>query len=276
MWLLVLVDLGVEKQAFSKNIWYILTLRVVYSSFCAPELLENLMFSRINAEINSVFKRDPAAKSRLEVILCYPGFHAMIIYRFSNWLWKNNIKLLARWFSNLGRWLTGIEIHPGATIGKNFFIDHGMGVVIGETATIGDDVTMYHGVTLGGVSPQDSAKGSLRHPQVGNNVIIGSGAQLLGSIAVADGARIGSNAVVVKDVPENAIMVGVPARNVSKQAGDRDEKFTAYAVDAAHLPDVVMKNFDEMDKIIRDLTARIAELEAESKGIEDTAKKWIG
>ncbi len=234
------------------------------------------MFSRINAEINSVFKRDPAAKSRLEVILCYPGFHALLIYRLSNWLWKKEVRLLARWISALGRWFTGIEIHPGATIGKNFFIDHGMGVVIGETAKIGDDVTMYHGVTLGGVSPQNSEKGSCRHPQIGNNVIIGSGAQLLGAIIVADGARIGSNAVVVKDVSADAIMVGVPARNVSKSVGSSDEKFTAYGVDAAHLPDVVMKNFDEMDKIIRELTARIAELEAKDKGLEDTAQKWVG
>lgn len=234
------------------------------------------MFSTLNEEINSVFKRDPAAKSRLEVILCYPGFHALLIYRATNWLWRHDIKLVARWFSSIGRWLTGIEIHPGAKIGKNFFIDHGMGVVIGETASIGDNVTMYHGVTLGGVSPQDSAKGACRHPQIGNDVIIGSGAQLLGSIIVSDGARIGSNAVVVKDVPENAIMVGVPARNVSKAVAEAGAQFTAYGVDAAHLPDVVMKNFDEMEKVIRELTARIAELEAQNKGLEDTAKKWVG
>lgn len=233
------------------------------------------MFSRINAEINSVFKRDPAAKSRLEVILCYPGFHALLIYRLSNWLWRKEWKLLARWFSNLGRWLTGIEIHPGATIGKNFFIDHGMGVVIGETASIGDDVTIYHGVTLGGVSLVEGK----RHPQVGNNVIIGSGAQLLGPIIVGDNARIGSNAVVVKDVPEGATMVGVPARNVTKSIQTEvkgDATFAAYGVSSEQLPDVVMKNFEEMDRIIRELTVRIAELEAKDKGLEDTAKKWVG
>ena len=237
------------------------------------------MFSRINTEINSVFRRDPAAKSRLEVILCYPGFHALLIYRLSNWLWKKEVKLLARWISALGRWLTGIEIHPGATIGKNFFIDHGMGVVIGETAKIGDDVTMYHGVTLGGVSPQNSEKGSCRHPQIGNNVIIGSGAQLLGAITVADGARIGSNAVVVKDVPADAIMVGVPARNVAKAITTEvkgDATFTAYGISSEQLPDVVMKNFDEMDRVIRELTQRIAELEGQNKGLEDTAQKWVG
>jgi serine O-acetyltransferase len=231
------------------------------------------MFSTLNSEINSVFRRDPAAKSRLEVILCYPGFHALLIYRFSNWLWRKDVKLLARWISAIGRLFTGIEIHPGASIGKNFFIDHGMGVVIGETASIGDDVTMYHGVTLGGVAPQNNEKGALRHPQVGDNVIIGSGAQLLGSIKVGNGARIGSNAVVVKDVPEHAIMVGVPARNVSKAVATADDSFTAYGVDAAHLPDVVMKNFEEMEKVIRELTTRIAELES---GAEQTAKSWVG
>lgn len=234
------------------------------------------MFSTLNEEINSVFRRDPAAKTRLEVILCYPGFHALLFYRASHWLWKHEVKLLARWLSSMARWFTGIEIHPGATIGKNFFIDHGMGVVIGETASIGNNVTMYHGVTLGGVSPQDSAKGACRHPQIGDDVIMGSGAQLLGSIIVGNGARIGSNAVVVKDVPPAAIMVGVPARNVSKSVEEAGAQFTAYGVDAAHLPDVVMKNFDEMEKVIRDLTQRIAELEAQNKGLEDTAKKWVG
>jgi len=221
------------------------------------------MFKHINDEINSVFKRDPAAKSRLEVILCYPGFHAMLFYRLTNWLWRKNVRLLARWFSNLARWLTGIEIHPGATIGKHFFIDHGMGVVIGETAKIGDDVTIYHGVTLGGVS---LVKG-IRHPQVGNNVIIGSGAQLLGPIIVGDNARIGSNAVVVKDVPEAATMVGVPARNVTKSMKDAvagDITFTAYGIASEQLPDVVMKNFEEMEK-------RIADMERE---LLETAKRW--
>lgn len=230
------------------------------------------MFKHINEEINSVFKRDPAAKSRLEVILCYPGFHALLFYRSSNWLWRKNVRLLARWLSNLGRWLTGIEIHPAATIGKNFFIDHGMGVVVGETAKIGNDVTIYHGVTLGGVSLVEG----IRHPQIGNNVIIGSGAQLLGPIIVGDNSRIGSNAVVVKDVPEGATMVGVPARNVSKQVGETGENFTAYGVDVSNLPDVVMKNFEEMEKVIRDLTTRIAELESQNSGAEETAKKWIG
>ena len=161
------------------------------------------MFKRIVNDIDSVFSRDPAARSRLEVVLCYPGVHALIIYRLSNWLWRNQFKFLGRFLSSIGRFLTGIEIHPGATIGHRFFIDHGMGVVIGETASIGDDVTIYHDVTLGGTS---LSKG-IRHPQVGNGVIIGAGAQLLGPIKVGDFARIGSNAVVVKDVDADATMV---------------------------------------------------------------------
>ena len=225
------------------------------------------MFSRINSEINSIFERDPAAKSKLEVILCYPGFHAVMVYRMTNWMWRKGLRTLPRWLSQIARFFTGIEIHPGATIGKNFFIDHGMGVVIGETATIGDNVTMYHGVTLGGVS----AKPGKRHPQVGNNVIIGSGAQVLGPITVGDDSRIGSNAVVVRDVPQGATMVGVPARNVSASIKD-DNKFHAYGM-TEELPDVVMRNFEEMDNVIRELTKRISELEA---GGEDTAKKWVG
>ena len=168
------------------------------------------MFNQIIKEIDAVFDRDPAARSRVEVIFCYPGFHAVMAYRLANKLWRNNWKFLARFLSHMTRMFTGVEIHPGATIGQRFFIDHGMGVVIGETARIGDDVTLYHGVTLGGTS---FMKG-IRHPQIGNNVIVGAGAQLLGPIQVGNGARIGSNAVVVKDVPEGATMVGVPANQV--------------------------------------------------------------
>ena len=193
------------------------------------------MFSNIKAEIESIKQRDPAAKSALDVIFSYPGFHALLIYRFSNFLWGHKLRFFARWISQIGRFLTGIEIHPGAKIGKNLFIDHGMGVVIGETASIGDDVTIYHAVTLGGVS----SKEEIRHPQIGNNVIIGSGAALLGAIEVGDFARVGSNAVVVTDVPVRATMVGVPARNVSKDCKESDD-FTAYGM--ADLPDVVMKS----------------------------------
>jgi serine O-acetyltransferase len=168
------------------------------------------MFKRIKEDIDCVFGRDPAARSRFEVLTTYPGVHAVLYHRFAHRLWKSNWKWLARWISGFARWTTGIEIHPGASIGRRFFIDHGMGVVIGETAEIGDDCTLYHGVTLGGTS---WAKGK-RHPTLANNVVIGAGAKVLGPIILHDGARVGSNAVVVKDVPAGATVVGVPGRVV--------------------------------------------------------------
>ncbi len=168
------------------------------------------MFTSIIEDIQSVFNRDPAARSTLEVLLCYPGLHAVWGHRISHWLWKHRLKLLARWVSQLMRGLTGIEIHPGATIGKRLFIDHGMGVVIGETAEIGDDVTLYHGVTLGGTSLN---KGK-RHPTLGNQVVVGAGAKILGAITIGEKSRIGANAVVVKDVPPNSVVVGVPGQIV--------------------------------------------------------------
>jgi serine O-acetyltransferase len=166
------------------------------------------MFGNIRDDIASVFDRDPAARSTLEVLTCYPGVHARILHRISNKLWHANLKLLARFLSHVARGLTGIEIHPGATIGRRLFIDHGMGVVIGETAEIGDDVTLYHGVTLGGTSWKEGK----RHPSLGNGVVVGAGAKILGPIKIGDGAKIGSNAVVVKDVPAGATAAGVPAR----------------------------------------------------------------
>ena len=155
------------------------------------------MFSRLKEEIAVVFERDPAARNTWEVITCYPGFHAMLVHRLAHWLWGAGLRWLARFVSHIGRWLTGIEIHPGAQIGRRFFIDHGMGVVIGETAEIGDDCTLYHGVTLGGTSWN---KGK-RHPTLGNGVVLGAGAKILGPITIGDRAQVGSNAVVVKDVP---------------------------------------------------------------------------
>ncbi len=171
------------------------------------------MFSRIREDIQCVFARDPAARNSFEVLTAYPGLHAVVIHRFSHTLWKWRLKWLARMFSHLGRWLTGIEIHPGATIGRRFFIDHGMGVVIGDTAEIGDDCTLYHGVTLGGTSWQ---KGK-RHPTLSNDVVVGAGAKVLGPITLAEGVRVGSNAVVVKDVPAGATVVGIPGRVVARQ-----------------------------------------------------------
>ncbi len=166
------------------------------------------MLNSLREDIKAVFERDPAARSLLEVILCYPGLHAVWGHRISHWLWTHHLKLFARWFSQLMRGLTGIEIHPGARIGKRFFIDHGMGVVIGETTEIGDNVTLYHGVTLGGTSLN---KGK-RHPTLGNNVVVGAGAKVLGAITIGDNSRIGANAVVVKDVPPNSVVVGVPGQ----------------------------------------------------------------
>jgi serine O-acetyltransferase len=182
------------------------------------------MFARLKEEIGVVFERDPAARNTWEVVTCYPGFHAMLIHRLSHRLWGNGLKWLARFISHLGRWLTGIEIHPGAHIGRRFFIDHGMGVVIGETSQIGDDCTLYHGVTLGGTSWN---KGK-RHPTLGKGVVIGAGAKILGPIEIGDGAKIGSNAVVVKSVPAGATAIGIPARIV--ESHEAQGRFAAYGV----------------------------------------------
>lgn len=231
------------------------------------------MFTKLLQEIDSFFARDPAAHSRLEIILCYPGFHAVILHRISHFLWGRNWRITARFISQISRFFTGIEIHPGAKIGERFFIDHGMGVVIGETAVIGNDVTLYHGVTLGGVSFSPG----IRHPQVGNNVVIGSGAQLLGPIKVGDSSRIGSNAVVVRDVPEGATMVGVPARE-AKNGRKKDTpsaNFSAYGTTASgDIPDPVQKAIDALLHETRYLRKRVEELEAQNTAIEDTARKW--
>lgn len=170
------------------------------------------MFEGIREDIQSVFHRDPAARNAIEVLLNYPGLHALLLHRMAHKLWVMNFKLLARMISTFSRWLTGIEIHPGAVIGRRFFIDHGMGVVIGETAEVGDDVTLYHGVTLGGTTWN---KGK-RHPTLMNGVVVGAGAKVLGPITVGENARIGSNAVVNKEVPMGATVVGIPGRIICK------------------------------------------------------------
>ncbi len=183
------------------------------------------MFARLREDIACVFARDPAARNAFEVLTTYPGIHAVQFHRASHWLWGRGCKWLARVLSNLARWLTGIEIHPGAVLGRRFFIDHGMGVVIGETAEIGDDCTLYHGVTLGGVSWQQGK----RHPTLGNDVVVGAGAKVLGPIQVGNGARIGSNAVVVKDVPSEATVVGIPGRVVKKTSAEVEQQRAAIA-----------------------------------------------
>jgi len=190
------------------------------------------MFNQLKEDISVVFERDPAARTRWEILTTYPGVHALIMHRFSHWIWKQRLYWLARFSSHFARWITGIEIHPGATIGRRVFIDHGMGVVIGETAVIGDDCTLYHGVTLGGTSWN---KGK-RHPTLEQGVVIGAGAKVLGPITIGTNAKIGSNAVVVKDVPAGATAVGIPARILdetkTQQRDDMAQKigFSAYAV----------------------------------------------
>ena len=191
------------------------------------------MFRELREDIRSVFDRDPAARSFWEVLTCYPGIHALIMHRLAHWLWSHRLRWMGRFTAHLSRVLTGIEIHPGATIGRRFFIDHGMGVVIGETAVIGDDVTLYHGVTLGGTSWN---KGK-RHPTLENGVVVGAGAKVLGPITISAGAKVGSNAVVTKPVPPGATAVGNPARIIDnteqgrqRQAQAEKMGFSAYAV----------------------------------------------
>jgi serine O-acetyltransferase len=215
------------------------------------------MFERLREDINSVFARDPAARHFFEVLTNYPGLHALLLHRFNHWLWKKNAKWLARTLSTFSRWLTGIEIHPGATIGRRFFIDHGMGVVIGETALIGDDVTLYHGVTLGGTSWN---KGK-RHPTLEDGVIVGAGAKILGPFVIGAGAKVGSNSVVTKAVPAGATVVGIPGKIVKRTEPDEEQSldvdparreamrekfgFDAYGI-SQDMPDPVARSMQAM------------------------------
>jgi serine O-acetyltransferase len=191
------------------------------------------MFSRLRSDIQCILDRDPAARSTWEVLTCYPGLHALVLHRLAHWLWSRGLRWLGRFISQMSRWLTGIEIHPGATIGSCVFIDHGMGVVIGETAEIGDGCTIYQGVTLGGTS---LSKGAKRHPTLGRNVVVGAGAKVLGGFLVGDYAAIGSNAVVTKPVPAGATAVGIPARIIQAEDSARREEaaskmgFSAYGI----------------------------------------------
>lgn len=202
-------------------------------------------------DIQSIYERDPAARSTLEILLCYPGLHAIWGYRISHWLWEHNMKLLARFVSQLFRSLSGIEIHPGARIGKRFFIDHGMGVVIGETAEVGDCVTLYHGVTLGGTSLN---KGK-RHPTLGNNVVVGAGAKILGAIEIGDGSRIGANAVVVKPVPPNSVVVGVPGQVVVRSQPRQDN--APPDLEHGRLPDTIGETLTVLMEHVKELEERI-------------------
>jgi len=210
-----------------------------------------------------VFDRDPAARSTWEVITCYPGFHARLFHRLSHRLWRWNLKWTARFISHFARWITGIEIHPGASIGRRFFIDHGMGVVIGETAQIGDDVTLYHGVTLGGTTWN---KGK-RHPTLGDKVVVGAGAKLLGPICVGENAKVGSNAVVVKDVPAGCTAVGIPARIVEPGRQELRERaaqqlgFSAYGI-SSDMNDPVVKAIHSLLDHVVNIDGRLQELES--------------
>jgi len=217
------------------------------------------LFSRLKREIQAVFDRDPAAKNLLEVLLCYPGLHAIIFHRIAHFFYRHRLFLIARLISHLSRFLTQIEIHPGAKIGEGLFIDHGAGVVIGETTEIGDNVTIYQGVTLGGTGKE---KGK-RHPTIGNNVVISTGAKILGSITVGDNSKIGAGSVVLKNVPPNSTVVGVPGRVVV-----RDGQRVSEAIDLRHdlLPDPVAEIINNLYAEVEHLKKRVAELEEENAG----------
>ncbi|MBN8281559.1 serine O-acetyltransferase [Zoogloea sp.] len=250
------------------------------------------MFSRMREDVANVLERDPAARSRWEVLTCYPGMHALWLHRFAHWAWRRGYCWLGRFTSHIGRMLTGIEIHPGATIGRRVFIDHGMGVVIGETAEVGDDCTIYQGVTLGGTSLYRGAK---RHPTLRRGVVIGAGAKVLGGFEVGDGAKVGSNAVVVKPVPAGATAVGNPARiieaatdGVSREREAKAEQmgFTAYGV-TRDMDDPVSKALHglldhavETDRRIRVLVEQLAEsgicVDAAAKAEDGFDPKGLG
>lgn len=218
------------------------------------------MWGQLKRDIQAVFERDPAARSVLEVILCYPGLHALWFHRLAHFCWRHNLRLLARLISQFARWLTGIEIHPAARIGQGLFIDHGMGVVIGETAEVGDNVTLYQGVTLGGTGKE---KGK-RHPTVGNNVVISTGAKVLGSITIGDNVKIGAGSVVLRDVPPDCTVVGIPGKIVVRN-GRNIADASISEIDLRHdqLPDPVAEMILCLQRKIERLERRLVELEVE-------------
>ena len=231
------------------------------------------MFRKLRNDIACILERDPAARTAWEVLTCYPGLHAIYVHKLSRWLWTHGLRWLGRLVSQFGRWLTGIEIHPGAKIGSCVFIDHGMGVVIGETAEIGDGCTIYQGVTLGGTS---LSKGAKRHPTLGKGVIVGANSQVLGGFTVGDGARIGSNAVVVKEVPPGATVVGIPGRIVEDRmvvdAAKQAERFAAYAV-VQEQDDPYAKAIQKLVEHSQELEKALAALNEKLAGIEKEKQK---
>ena len=222
------------------------------------------MFKHLRENIQCVFDRDPAARNTLEVLTAYPGLHALMAHRLNHWFWKHGLKWFARMLSHIARWVTGIEIHPGAQIGRRFFIDHGMGVVIGETTVIGDDCTLYHGVTLGGTSWNPGK----RHPTLGNDVVVGAGAKILGPVIIGDDSRVGSNAVVVKDVPAGSTVVGIPGRIVSstpdevnarREAMAKKLGFDAYGA-TKDMPDPIVQSINKMLDHMHHVDERISQI----------------
>ena len=226
------------------------------------------MLDRIHEDIDTVFERDPAVRSRIEVVLCYPGFHAVLFHRVARAAWQRDWFLVGRVVSQIGRMLTGIEIHPAACIGRRFFIDHGMGVVIGETSRIGDNVTLYHDVTLGGISPAENSHNQVnkkRHPTLGDNVIVGSGAQVLGPITVGAGARVGANSVVLKNVAPGATVVGIPAQPIMSRERHDAEHFDAYGTGSRDIQDPQARAIEGLLGQIHELSARVGQLEHQLK-----------
>ena len=228
------------------------------------------MFRQLREDIASVFERDPAARSTWEVLTCYPGLHAVWIHRLAHWFWTHGLSWLGRFTSHLGRWLTGIEIHPAVKIGRRVFIDHGMGVVIGETAEIGDDCTIYQGVTLGGTSLY---RGTKRHPTLGKGVVVGAGAKVLGGFTVGDGANIGSNAVVVKEVPAGATVVGIPGRVVEEGGKEKDKAhFAAYGV-VPNQEDPYARKLQSLVDHAQELEQTVAALAEKMRRLEQAAER---
>jgi serine O-acetyltransferase len=234
------------------------------------------MLRKLRSDIACILERDPAARSGWEILTCYPGLHAIYIHKLARWFWLRNLRWLGRFTSHLGRWLTGIEIHPGAKIGSCVFIDHGMGVVIGETAEVGDGCTIYQGVTLGGTTLY---RGTKRHPTLGAGVVVGAGAKILGGFTVGEGARIGSNAVVVKEVPAGATVVGIPGRIVEgadgKDAGREAARFAAYAVvqeqtdPYAKAIQQLVEHSQDLERALRHLQQKMAEMERDADARRD-------
>jgi len=226
------------------------------------------MFKQLREDMASIFARDPAARTTFEVLTCYPGLHAIYIHKLARWFWTHGLRWLGRFTSHLGRWATGIEIHPGVIIGRRVFIDHGMGVVIGETAEVGDDCTIYQGVTLGGTTLYRGAK---RHPTLGPGVVVGAGAKVLGGFTVGAGARIGSNAVVVKEVPAGATVVGIPGRIIEEAPAQKAPRFAAYAVeqgqDDPYAQEIrkVAEHSAELEQALAKLKERLADLEKDER-----------